>query len=365
MELTMNNYKKLSRCLCCNSNHLRIIFDLGKQSPANNYSIRKKFPLRLNVCFNCSHAQLSHSVNPDILFRKYPYMSGTSQTMLSYYESFANKFTGKKTVYDIACNDGAQLDAFKANGFETYGIDPAENLIAKTKENGHHVECGYFPNDKATKYDIVIAQNVLAHNDNPLKFLLGCEKIMHSESILCIQTSQANMIKKHQFDAIYHEHISFFNKRSIGVLFSKSGLEITSYEFLPDIHGGSDLFFLKKYPAISLIDYSHFSNESYKFSEKFRLNVENIQKKNKVICYGAAAKMINLIRFSGIKPDYIIDDTPTKHHAIIEGLKVENIGHLAGIEKGSYIIPVWNFYAEIKEKVESIYPNKFKYIEYM
>ena len=362
----MENYKEISRCLCCESNRLQTIFDLGNQSPVNNYNVAEKYPLKLKVCLQCTHAQLSHSVSPLILFNDYPYMSGVSKTMLEHYKWFAEKFSKPNaSVFEIACNDGCQLDEFKKLGNDTYGIDPAENLIEATKLKGHNVVCDFFPNNSEEKFDIVIAQNVLAHNDNPFEFLQGCLKIMESDSRLYIQTSQANMIKNYQFDTIYHEHISFFNKNSIRELFYRSRLEIVDYYFLNDIHGGSDLYVLKKLSDIPIEEYLEFASRSYDFAKEFKMIIDELQKKNKIVCYGGAAKMINLIRFTKINPDHIIDDTPTKIGKTIEGIVVQKNSYLAELNDGTYIIPVWNFYEEIKLKVETDYPNKFKFIKYI
>lgn len=375
----MENCKEITKCLCCESDNLRLILDLGNQSPANNYNVKDKFPLRLNVCLDCSHAQLSHSVNPEILFKDYPYMSGVSETMKRYYKSFAEEINETyerencrhelvwDSVYEVACNDGAQLDEFKKLGYKTYGIDPAENLVPIAKEKGHDVRCAFFPDDLIRTYDIIVAQNVLAHNDNPCQMLMEAKKRMHKDSILCVQTSQAKMIENHQFDTIYHEHISFFNKRSFSKLFNRCDLEVIEHKFLPDIHGGSDLYILKKMPEISILDYSDFSNRSYKFAGDFKNKVEELQKEGyAVLAYGAAAKMINLIRFTGVKLDGVIDDTPTKKHKRI-GLLL--ICPFKDIETRSTdkiaFIPVWNFYDEIKAKVEKEYPGKFKFIKYI
>lgn len=148
----MENCKEITKCLCCESENLRLILDLGNQSPANNYNVKDKFPLRLNVCLDCSHAQLSHSVDPEILFKDYPYMSGVSETMREWYAAFADMVLDyidfspePPTVYEIACNDGSQLDEFKNLDCKTFGIDPAENLVPIAKEKGHEVRCAFFP----------------------------------------------------------------------------------------------------------------------------------------------------------------------------------------------------------------------------
>jgi 2-polyprenyl-3-methyl-5-hydroxy-6-metoxy-1,4-benzoquinol methylase len=364
------NCKELNKCLCCTSDNLRTILDLGTQSPANNYNVKERYPLKLNVCLDCSHAQLSHSVDPDILFKDYPYMSGVSSTMRDYYRAFAETtkeaFPESKSVYEIACNDGAQLDEFKKLGFDTFGIDPAENLHEQSTAKGHQITCGYFPQDAPERtFDIVVAQNVVAHNPDPYGFLIGCKSIMHKDSILILQTSQAKMLDNHQADTIYHEHISFFNKRSFSKLFNRCDLMILEHKFIAEIHGGSDLYILKKMPEISILDYSDFSNRCYRFSDDFRKKVNDLQKTSQVICYGAAAKMINLIRFTGIEPDAIIDDTPTKQGKLIDGkYPICPSSDLEVALRGSVIIPVWNFYDEIKQKVESKYPGKFKYLQY-
>jgi 2-polyprenyl-3-methyl-5-hydroxy-6-metoxy-1,4-benzoquinol methylase len=41
---------------------------------------------------------------------------------------------GKK-VLDIACNDGTLLDYFLEKGFNTYGIDPAYNIVNNIKKH--------------------------------------------------------------------------------------------------------------------------------------------------------------------------------------------------------------------------------------
>ena len=252
------DFTVLEKCLCCDGDNLRTMFDLGKQPLANTYTKlikrNEKYPLALNVCHDCFHLQLSVSVYPEILFKDYVYLSGMSEEMKSYYKWFV-LYTAKynenaKTVYEIACNDGCQLDAFKDFGFQTFGIDPAENLHRITLEKYHNVTCSFFPPKQIGAsnecfYDIVVAQNVFAHVPNPYEFLLGCEKIMHDKSFLFIQTSQADMVKNSQFDTIYHEHISFFNTKSMNILVERAGLKLIDVEKV-SVHGTSYIFTITK-----------------------------------------------------------------------------------------------------------------------
>ena len=62
---------------------------------------------------------------------------------------------------------------------------------------------------------------------------------------LFIQTSQANMVINNEFDTIYHEHLSFFNTKSMKTLVERCGL-VLSDVFKTDIHGTSYVFVITK-----------------------------------------------------------------------------------------------------------------------
>ena len=87
MELEAHlDYRPLTRCVCCGSTVLISALDLLAQPPANNYARTPEeeqpvYPLGLNYCPICTHLQLTHAVNPDILFKNYLYVSGTTDTM--------------------------------------------------------------------------------------------------------------------------------------------------------------------------------------------------------------------------------------------------------------------------------------------
>ena len=67
--------KEITNCRLCDSRLLIKIIDLKNQPPANSLHKKnekiKKFPLILLFCKKCSTAQLSISLNPKYLFRKY------------------------------------------------------------------------------------------------------------------------------------------------------------------------------------------------------------------------------------------------------------------------------------------------------
>ena len=121
----MENCTELTSCVACGSHNLKLTLDLNTQPLANSYKLNKddvqeEYPLAINRCTDCYHIQLTHSVNPHLMFDDYLYVSGTSTTMHSHCQHFAKyvKDTiGENdkplSVLDIGCNDGTQLDYFK------------------------------------------------------------------------------------------------------------------------------------------------------------------------------------------------------------------------------------------------------------
>jgi hypothetical protein len=384
----MQDAKELKECLCCGSEKLKLVLDLNEQPLANSFKKTAEedeptFPLRLNICEDCTHLQLSHAVNPDLLFKNYLYVSGTSQTLRDYFDWFAKRTLEyfeiqPQTVLDIACNDGSQLNSFKTLGLKTYGIDPAENLHELSNVN-HEVVCDYFKEKyvyhyKMKELDIITAQNVFAHNDYPLDFLLQCKEIMHDKSRLFIQTSQADMIKNNEFDTIYHEHLSFFNSSSMSALAARAGLHIIDIQKTP-IHGNSYLFVMSKRPGArpsvqlqldqegeqglqDMNTYLAYADHCHTIIGDLNSTLDHYRGLGyKLVGYGAAAKGNTLLNFGKTKLDMIIDDNPMKQGLYSPGMSIPVVAinglDSLGDTKIAFVPLAWNFFKEISSKIKT------------
>ena len=383
----MSNFTEKKDCVCCGKSNLSLVLDLNNQPLANSYhkedEVLEEYPLGLNLCDDCYHLQLTHIVNPDLLFKNYLYCSGTTQTLRDNFEWFSNFVLEDApvctSVLDIACNDGTQLDCFKEKGVGTYGIDPAENLYELSSKN-HDVKCEYFDSSLYNRtFDVIIAQNVFAHNSNPKKFLDDCCELMDDDSRLYIQTSQAHMVQNNQFDTVYHEHISFFNINSFNELVKRTNLNLIDVIKTP-VHGVSYLFVLsiKKtnvHRVQNLIDveretglYSKKTYDDYKRNilnivESFKKVVKHVQGEYPVIGYGAAAKGNTFLNFADIKLDYVIDDNELKQGLYTPGTNIEikSVELLKEYSEDDRILFVplaWNFYDEIRKRIKKVRDNK-------
>jgi SAM-dependent methyltransferase len=394
----MENCTKLTNCLACGNNNLTLTLNLGYQPLANNFltdtSQNEFYPLAVNRCENCFHLQLTHVVDPAVIYKNYAYVSGTSQTYLDYMWWFAkwcreysNNYRG--SVLDIGCNDGSQLDFFNKLGFNTYGVDPAENLHATSTSKGHRVVCGFW-NEQSIgnldnrQFDIVVAQNAFAHNPDPLTYLKLLKPLLKEQGLFFIQTSQADMVCNGEFDTIYHEHVNFYNVNSMNELCKRAGLGLvdaiktpihgTSYVFVVGHHGRpehiNNLIELEK-DLLDVTVYQNWKTTAESLTSEFLSVCEEYRDNEyKLIGYGAAAKGNTLLNYAGVSLDYIIDDNPLKQNTYSPGRDIPVVSSsilkkYKAKDKILFIPLAWNYFDEIKNKILSLRSNSSdKFLKY-
>lgn len=211
------------------------------------------YPLELLLCESCFHLQLSISVNQDILFRDYSYVSGTTKTLSQYFHNFFKYVNdlglNERRVLEIASNDGSLLKMFEENGWVSLGVDPALNLIPQSIANGVITIPHYFSDEISNvirnDFSLIVAMNVFAHTPKPYEMLKAMKNCLSETGLIAIQTSQANMIPLNQFDTVYHEHISFFNISSMRAILSRLNLYLVGLQIVP-IHGDSYIWWISK-----------------------------------------------------------------------------------------------------------------------
>lgn len=388
----MENCTPITECLACGSHDLVPTLNLGEQPLANNFrntveDNETRYPLAINRCNHCNHLQLTHTVNPELIYKHYLYVSSTSGTYMEYMNWYARfvreQFTyWVDTVLDIGCNDGSQLDAFKRAQFRTWGVDPAENLYPLSSAK-HSVVCGFWDEDTAAKLDrdnfqVITTQNAFAHIPDPVKYLSLAACHLRDDGKIFISTSQADMVLNGEFDTIYHEHISYYNAYSMKCLAERAGLYLVDVVKTP-IHGTSYIFVLSKkreneYRVQNILDMERAAGLQTPMTyHDWNHGVENLLERlseqisefrgfglfKHIVGYGAAAKGMTLINASGIQLDAVVDDNPLKQGLYCPGttIPVVSSDYIRQIPKDEPVlfIPLaWNFYTEITHKIRAI-----------
>lgn len=386
----MNDFTPLTQCVVCGASDLNTYLDLGSQPLANLFhdgsNPLESYPLGLNFCSACFHSQQLGVVKKEILYKDYPYASGTTATLKEYFSMFADLMFQRfgrapLRVLDIASNDGTMLVEFKKRGHIVLGVEPSENLVKMARQNQIPTVNAFWDfgviSPGAPHFDLITALNVLGHVDDPISFLKQCKAVLSKNGRIMIQTSQAKMLAHGEFDTCYHEHISYFNVSSFLHAAYIAGLHVESIEHMP-IHGTSYLVSLRhgasdQYPVHFQIGawesdvgylrndlYMNFGNHAHEVAcEVLDIIATHREKGNPIIGYGAAAKGMTFINYSGIKLDCIIDDSPLKIGKLTPGSNIPIIGCEEArtnrpAENALFVILAWNFKQEIMTRLRGL-----------
>jgi hypothetical protein len=125
----------LDSCHICQGRNLYKFLSLGPTPLANSYLVKDQlslhetyYPLDVYFCGDCGLVQIGEIVPPEILFKDYVYMTGTSQPMKTHFASLTKqvikklKPTAGSLVVDIGSNDGTLLQSFKNYDVNCLGI---------------------------------------------------------------------------------------------------------------------------------------------------------------------------------------------------------------------------------------------------
>lgn len=396
------NGHALTHCLCCGSPDLSAVLELGTQPLANSYHdsagqalAAPRYPLALNVCGQCRHCQLGFCVDRKTLFDHYTYVSGTSQTLKSYFAWFAQQLAlalppGAR-VLELAANDGSLIEQLRSRGLECQGIDPAANIVAGARSRGLPVVQGYWPQDRGLvhgKFDAIIAMNVVAHVDDPQGFLAACAPLLAPNGVVLVQPSQARMIPNGEFDTCYHEHVSFFNMQSIAELARRSGLKLLGSP-LARIHGDSAIHVLGLADSTTHAVLDAFAQGPFALAQSLQAyeqqaglygpsayetfaaraagtlqglsqHVAEQRAAGRHIAFvGAAAKAMVVLHATGIEPDFIFDEAPQKIGRYPAGIAtpVSALQACARMQRPAcFVLSAWNFRDELVHKIRACGP---------
>lgn len=383
----------LDKCIACGGTNLDRKIDFGRQPLANSFLQKAsndlpQFELAVNYCTDCTHVQLTKAVDPDLLYKDYKYVSGTTETLKNHFHEHAKKW-GKitsrveyanRSILDIGCNDGTMLEAFRDVGFEVSGVDPAQNLRKITEEKNIPVAVAYWNSDQAMRHSpkgLITALNCLAHNDNPSDFLLGCRRVTDTPGWVLIEFPYLGAtLDTMDLGQFYAEHHSYFTIKSFTSLAERVGMHIWEYEEFPRIHGGTASFTLKNgiYGHSSTLKAAYVRETDNPIEarlETFNTNLEkqvsslrkSISPRRKYVAYGASAKSSTLFNLEGMKDvvpliSYVVDDSPMKQGLYCPGsnLKIESPEVLRSEDPKNLVIllTVHNFKAEVLERLRKL-----------
>lgn len=309
------------------------------------------YPLVCDLCEDCGNVQLQCITKPEGRYveHDYSYTSSNSNFSKNHWINYAKEVSQKVDlksglVVEIGSNDGFLSEQFLTRGNKVLGVDPSPYVTKLAQQRGVTTHVELFGSKSVSKIlqigkaELVVANNVLNHSDNPVDFVNAVSQILDDEGTFVYELPYwLSSVESGKFDQIYHEHVSYLNVRSSKKLLKQAGLKIVDIQVV-DYHGGSLRIYAKhasqaekvsekveklekkevEFGLFNLDTYSVFMKNLKAARASFLKRIYQLKEENKtIIAVGAAAKGNTLLNFYGIDNkivDYVTDTSKHKQN---------------------------------------------------
>lgn len=392
----MNIATQISQCRVCGKSEFGNILDLGEQKIANGFHDKSEeqigAPLNLIRCISCGLVQLAHSVNTDLMYKKYWYRSGVNQTMRDYLKGAADKIMSlveilpNDVVIDIGSNDGTFL-SYYPNHAVKIGVDPS-NIMPT---NCIHINDYFnFENVKEVlngrKAKVVTSIAMFYDLSDPKSFVRDVRKVLADDGIWVLEMSYLpRMIANNAYDSICHEHVTYYSMSTFLPVLEGLGLNVIDSSFT-DINGGSFRMVVSpsapSEESVKIIDdiieterslglghpevYQEFSNRVLKHRDDL-LSFLSSNSDKKIYGYGASTKGQIIMQFCGIDSRHIAaiaERNPDKYGLYTPGsdVRICSEEEMRKANPDYLLVFPWYFFDEFQKRETNTHQAGCKFI---
>jgi hypothetical protein len=389
---------KIEQCPITGSNNSYEYLNLGEVPLVNNLCATreeslscKKFPLAIQFFPESKLTCLTEIVDKDGLFLNYLYQSGINKPFLDHcaemydYLSRIIDFKDRDLVVDIGGNDGSLLLEFRKENRNLHyvNIDCSKSFIDVNRENDIEYVNEYFGEGIRLPYKakLITSTNVFQHTFPIRSFVRDIEKNLQHEGIWCLEFPYIlTTLVNDNYDQIYHEHVYYYCLQNIIDLLAQEGLKVIHVSY-HDMHAGTLRVLSAKRNSQrqpdgtiqSFLNLEKTLTEEYcvkwgkRTHEKiqvFKNIIWDLSMRNKIACFGAAAKGCVFLNTCGIDNsmiEFVIDDTPFKQGKFVPGTGIQVVGRdfLKDHPVDYILILAHNFRDYIIKSLEGQHAGKF------
>lgn len=332
-------------CRIC-AGRLTPFFDMGSQPLANGLlsspdQPENRYPLCVCLCATCGLVQLSEVVPAEVLYKDYPFQTGSSKRMVEHFAKLFNAYPDKRII-EIGGNDSAGWLNAKVKS-DYLNIDPVGNdCLSRQEQFSEAVAIDVANSPQDGPAHLIVACNVLGHVDDLHDFMRGVKHLLHPDGAFIFEVPYfANTLHRTDYAQCYHEHLSYFTLQPLNLLLHEHGMHMHKIEHF-DVHGGSIRITAKHGHDTPRAVTDEIANELYK--EVFSLSALNkfayaardrragllsvLDAKRmvgkRIVGYCASAKGAVVLNWCGITHEIVsvvADSTPSKQHRYMPGTR--------------------------------------------
>jgi hypothetical protein len=403
--------KERRTCRVCGSSKLVPILSLGEQFVTNfveeSGQAHLKAPLELVLCSaeqgGCGLLQLKHTLDHDVLYKKYWYRSGISTTMVKALADVVAsagklvKLSSGDIVVDIGSNDGTLLRQYGNPGLITVGFEPSD-LWKLGVEGTSKIINGYF-NHEAFKKEfgnkkarLITSIAMFYDLEDPNAFVEDIRKCLDKNGLWIIQMNYLGlMIENKTFDNISHEHLEYYSLTSLLNLLKRHDMEPVDVE-LNDVNGGSFRIYVRHrgartgvFPGAEKRLRELMGNEEAKglsrssVYDRFAREIGNMKKDlmgflrqetgkgKRFFIYGASTRGLVALQYFGIDNRLIeaaVDKNPEKwgKYIVGTGIRIMSVEEYRRAKPDYLFVLPYHFIEEIQNQEEGFLKNGGKMI---
>lgn len=349
------------------------------------------YPMQVHHCDVCGLTQLGYIVDPDVVYKDFPFVSGTTQTATRHLQSLPTRLVELQGLgpanfaVDIGSNDGTLLKGWQPHGVRFLGVDPSGDPVRIANEQGLTTWHAFFNEQTATrvldeygKADAITACGCFAHIAALDAVMKGIVKLLGPRGVFASDNQYwLDMVQRLHYDNTFHQHLRYYSIRPLDHLFAQYGLEIFDVE-RSDTYGGQIRVYgchagafpvhdrvheLRALEASAML-YEPETQERYarQVEEKRRTLFDTVYalKKagRKIIGIGAPAKAATVCTYCGLGAqhlDYITEINPLRVGTYLPGAHIPIVDERYMFEDAepadAAVLFAWNYADEVTPKL--------------
>lgn len=349
------------------------------------------YPMQMHHCVDCGLAQLGYIVNPSVVYKNFPFVSGTTQTATRHLQSLPKRLVElldldrNSFAVDIGSNDGTLLKGYLPFGVPFLGVDPSGDPVRIAQQAGIDTMHTFFNEETADhivrtrgQSDAITACGVFAHIADLHSVMRGVRKLLAPKGVFANDSQYwLDMVERLHYDNAFHQHLRYYSMKPLIRLCEQYDLEIFDVE-RSDTYGGQIRSFAGHKGArpisprvadlLALEDkaklYAPETNVRYaaqveaKRRKLFEKVYGLVREGKKVIGIGAPAKASTVCNYARLGPDlisYITEINPLRVGMYLPGVHIPILDEQYMFEDpepaDAAVLFAWNFHDEVAPKL--------------